>query len=321
MFEMNKEDLISIVIPVYNVEKYLPRCLESVISQSYENLEIIVVNDGSTDDSLSVCKKYERSDSRIVVINKSNGGLSSARNIGLLKSKGKYIAFIDSDDYIAKTFIEELYKCIKNSGANIAFCNYMIVTTLENSVEKDINENQVNDRVFSNKKDIMNLFFNKNCDLAVPAWNKLYFKNLFDDILYPDGSIYEDEATTYKLFYKSEKVAFHNSKLYYYYRRPNSITKSLLEEKNLVVFDRLEEIVDYYNKNKEFSLEKKAKIRLLKNGAIYYYRALKEYKSSNNFKSKKIVLLYKDKYKLYLKKYNYIFLKIFFDIYGMLKNL
>lgn len=315
------EDLISIVIPIYNVEDYLHRCIESVIAQSYTNLEIILVNDGSTDSSLTICKRYEKCDPRIKVINKSNGGLSSARNVGLSNSNGRYISFIDSDDYIAKTYIEELYESIKDKNADIAFCNYQIVTTKELITNVEKCNNRFVDTVYSNKKDIMQLFFNNKCGLAVIAWNKLYSKNLFVDVQYPEGSIYEDEATTYKLFYKSLKVVFHNSVLYYYYQRSNSITNSHLEEKNLVVFDRLEEIVEFYTYNSEPILEKKAKIRLLKNGSIYYYRAKKEYKKNeDDLNGERIIELYKGKYEYYLRKYKFIYLKCFFDIYGMIKN-
>ena len=119
---MNDSELISLIIPVHNVEKYLYECIESVICQTYTNLEIILIDDGSKDKSGEICEEYGKKDNRIIVIHQENGGVSSARNIGLEVAKGKYISFVDSDDYIEKTFIEELYKKIKENDAQISMC-------------------------------------------------------------------------------------------------------------------------------------------------------------------------------------------------------
>lgn len=121
-----KNELISVIVPIYNTSKYLSKCIDSIINQTYKNLEIILVNDGSTDNSLDICNKYKLIDSRIIIINKDNGGLSSAKNIGLDNHKGRYIAFIDSDDYVDNNFIGELYNNLISTNSDISLCNYYL---------------------------------------------------------------------------------------------------------------------------------------------------------------------------------------------------
>ena len=119
---MNKQDLISVIVPVYNVENYLKRCLDSIINQTYQNIEIILIDDGSTDNSGNLCEDYKKIDNRIKVVHKTNGGLSDARNTGIKKAKGKYITFVDSDDYVEYDYVEYLYNLIKKYDTNISFC-------------------------------------------------------------------------------------------------------------------------------------------------------------------------------------------------------
>ena len=130
------EDLISVVVPIYNVEKYLKTCIETIIKQTYKNIEIILVNDGSTDNSLQICNEFKEKEKRIKVINKKNGGLSDARNIGLKKAKGKYICFIDSDDFINEKYIEELHSLIIKNNAQIAICSFENVNEFGESIYK-----------------------------------------------------------------------------------------------------------------------------------------------------------------------------------------
>lgn len=203
------EELISVIVPIYNVEKYLNKCIESIINQSYSNLEIILVDDGSKDSSGIMCDSYILKDKRIKVIHKENGGLSDARNVGLDKAKGEYIVFIDSDDWIDEKMIEILYNIIKKNNSDISICDYFLAYNEEIQTQKE-------DIEIINLSNIEALKTIYDKDLGVcmiVAWNKLYKRNLFkDDIRYPYGKIHEDEFTTYKLLYKAKKNIIYKSK-------------------------------------------------------------------------------------------------------------
>lgn len=239
-------DLISIVIPVYNVEKYLSKCIESVIGQSFKNIEIILVNDGSTDQSGKICDKYAKKDTRIIVYHKENGGLSDARNYGIKRANGKYITFIDSDDYISKQYVEVLYTLLITNHAQISICN------LEKFKEGSLPHMQSSfdngkTEIFSGIEAMELMFYQKK--ITNSAFAKMYLKKLFDNIEYPKGKLYEDLATTYKLFYLSNKIVYNPAELYYYLIRKNSIMNRRFDEKN---FDRIyvsEEILDFVENN------------------------------------------------------------------------
>lgn len=235
------EELISVIVPIYNVEKYLNKCIESIINQSYSNLEIILVDDGSKDSSGIMCDSYILKDKRIKVIHKENGGLSDARNVGLDKAKGEYIVFIDSDDWIDEKMIEILYNIIKKNNSDISICDYFLAYNEEIQTQKE-------DIEIINLSNIEALKTIYDKDLGVcmiVAWNKLYKRNLFkDDIRYPYGKIHEDEFTTYKLLYKAKKISYTNQKMYYYRQRKNSIT-STFTKKRLDCLEAFDERVKY----------------------------------------------------------------------------
>ena len=213
-------DKISIIVPVYNVEKYLKECIESILSQTYKNIEIILIDDGSTDNSGKICDEYLKKDSRVKVIHKENGGLSDARNTGIEIASGKYIGFVDSDDYIAKDMYDFLYQNIKRENAEISGCNRFLV--YENKIEiygkKECYE------VMDSQRAIEML-----CTIGyigVSAYTKLYEAKLFKDIRYPKGKINEDMYTTYKLFDKANRIVYDATPKYYYRQRSGSITNS-----------------------------------------------------------------------------------------------
>ncbi len=211
--------LISVIVPCYNVEKYLPRCINSIINQTYNNLEILLVDDGSPDQCGEICDKYAKKDKRIKVIHKENGGLSDARNIALDLSRGEYILFIDSDDYVATNHIEHLYNMMLTSHADMAIewgqtfyeGTTPIIDTLDG--KKSV--------ILDSEEALMNMFYQKDFDTS--AWAKLYKRSLFDGIRYPKGWLYEDLPTTYRLIQKCTKIVFSNYKSYYYLLRHNSI--------------------------------------------------------------------------------------------------
>ena len=209
---------ISVIIPVYNVEKYLKRCLDSVINQTYKNLEIILVDDGSTDNSGKICDEYAQKDKCIVVIHKENGGLSDARNKGLGICTGDYISFIDSDDWIEKDFFEYVVNNIKDN--DLLIFDYYITN---GKFSKWI---KYNNTEFELKKENCLLKLTK-AEIQSYAWNKIYKINLFDDIRFPKGRNYEDQAIMHLIVDKSEKIRYCNKAFYNYYQNPKGITHTV----------------------------------------------------------------------------------------------
>ena len=218
-----EKDVISVVLPIYNVELYLERSLKSIINQSYKNLEIILVDDGSTDSSGAICDRYKLLDSRISVIHKVNGGLSDARNAGLEYSHGNYIAFVDSDDFVHEDYIRNLYAALHENSADIAICNY--IKGGKNSFPKKIYINNKDVSVYTSNI-MLKQWHGRYKHIETMAWNKLYKKALFmeNNIRYPYGFFNEDVQTTHLLVEKAKKIAIIKDQLYYYFQRSDSIT-------------------------------------------------------------------------------------------------
>ena len=214
-------DLVSIIVPIYKVEPYLRRCLDSIVNQTYTNLEIILVDDGSPDGCPQICDEYAANDNRIIVIHKENGGLSDARNTGLDVCKGEYISFVDSDDWTTPTYIEHLLKAIKDNNAEIAVCNY--TTTKQNCTINTLNTSIPEYEILTPTLAVKKLW-SKDYVTFVTAWGKLYKKSLFTGIYFPKGKIHEDKYTTYKLLYQSNKTVFLKELHYFYFQRNDSIT-------------------------------------------------------------------------------------------------
>lgn len=239
MSNLEANPLITIVIPVYNVENYLHKCVNSVINQTYTNLEIILVDDGSPDNCGKICDEYEKMDSRIKVIHKSNGGLSDARNAGIDIANGKYISFIDSDDYVDLDYIEFLYNQIFKYNTSIAICSHRVLYDTGKIIEKQTNEVSVLD----SKKVLERILYDEGIDLS--AWAKLYDINLFKDIRYPKGRLYEDSATTYLLIDKCDKIVIASKSKYNYMIRRNSITNNKFTTKKMDLIISTEEMANY----------------------------------------------------------------------------
>lgn len=218
---MNKEELISIIIPIYNVEEYLEDCIESVIQQTYKNLEIILVDDGSTDNCLNICNKYKKKDNRIKIIHKENAGLSDARNVGIEFSTGQYIAFVDSDDFIEIDMYEILYQDLKDNRADIIGCDYYIYNTLKFSKSDIITKEK---KIMSTEEALIEM--SKLRGFGVIACNKLYKRQIFDEIRFPIGKTSEDWFIMYKILDKAKKIVYNPIAKYYYRQRADSITKS-----------------------------------------------------------------------------------------------
>lgn len=212
--------LISIIIPIYKVEPYLRRCLDSIVNQTYTNLEIILVDDGSPDACPQICDEYAAKDKRIVVIHKQNGGLSDARNAGLDICKGEYISFVDSDDWVDEKYIEELIKITIKENADIAIVENIRTTQI---IPKQSPEHLI--KTYANHEALIHLFTQEHLAFTV-SWGKLYKRDLFTALRFPIGKYHEDEFTTYLLFYNSSKIAYTSEPLYYYYQRTDSIVST-----------------------------------------------------------------------------------------------
>ncbi|MCI8967169.1 MAG: glycosyltransferase family 2 protein [Lachnospiraceae bacterium] len=224
------ENLISVIIPVYNVEAYVERCVTSVQNQTYKNLEVIIVDDGSTDRSGEICDSLSAADRRLKVIHKVNGGQSSARNAGIAAAHGNYIAFVDSDDFIHEEYISFMYGIAIESGAQIVICDYEKGNKSEFSV--NISDNSYD--MYTSSQMLKNWHAGLCAQETTPC-NKLILRELLIKMrfCYPEGVYYEDVRTTHLLVEAADEVAVTKRKLYYYYQRKNSTTKRLKNEKNI----------------------------------------------------------------------------------------
>jgi len=210
--------LVSIIVPAYNLEKHLTKCLNSILRQTYQNLEIIVVNDGSIDKTKKIIDDFAKKDQRIKPLHQKNQGLSMARNNGIKVASGEYISLVDGDDTVAPNFIEELMQHIAASkDIDIAACGYQ---TIYPNQSKDT---RVPNEILSGTEATTKCLIEQE-DYSVLAWNKLYRCNLFKNINYPPNQVHEDNLTTYKLLAKAKKVAYFDAPLYHYYKRKGSIT-------------------------------------------------------------------------------------------------
>lgn len=229
--------MISIIVPVYNTSDYLEVCLKSISAQTYKDIEIIVVDDGSTDNSLEVCNEWANKDSRIKVIHQENGGSSVARNRGIEEAAGEYLMFVDSDDFVSHDYVKKLYEELVKNGTDISFCNYRYVNV--EGEETDNNNYTVYERndVFDGT-DTLRLFENRAYKTFFDVmWNKIYKSELFEGVRFPEGvSVVEDIAVLPILYHKANRVSVISDKLYNYRFRENSLShNSFSEQKDLCI--------------------------------------------------------------------------------------
>ncbi len=217
-----EKPLVSIIVPVYKVENYLNRCVDSILMQSYKNIEVILVDDGSPDKCPQICDEYANLDERVEVIHKKNGGLSDARNIGIEKAKGEFFSFIDSDDYVYPDMIENLVNIHRNTGANMVITNFKTVDEAGNRVEP-MESSPILNGLFS-AGEIMPQIYEGMGWYYIVAWNKLYHRSLFEQIRFPFGKIHEDEYVVTQLMWAAKKIACLSKEEYVYlYQRNGSI--------------------------------------------------------------------------------------------------
>ena len=235
-------ELISVIVPVYNVESYIAECIESIQNQTYMNLEIILVNDGSTDASGDICDKYAAYDERIQVIHKENAGVSAARNTGIEAANGDYIGFVDSDDYIAPTMYEDMLKLMAEHDLDIIEC-----TAFRNNGDTNIEGcNNGSLEIFNRDEALKMAMY----DCFVAVWSQLYKRRVISDVRFPIGRKFEDSAVSYLFIANTKRVGHINRCLYYYRLNPNSTTQTSFDPKSRWDFvlgyeERLQYVVDH----------------------------------------------------------------------------
>lgn len=241
--------LVSIIIPVYKVEKYLAECLDSVIHQTYSNIEMIVIDDGSPDQCGQICDEYAKKDPRIQVVHTENKGLSSARNTGLDLAKGEYVSFIDSDDSVATTFIENLVNVVCTYHADLAICG---IADAKESFDTSTEIFPEELKKMNRKEVILSLpdLSEKENALREVVWNKLYKRELFDHICFPNGRLYEDAATIYQVFWECQsEIVFLNKRLYFYRQREDSIVHEKISIKRYDLLKACNEQVTFFQEH------------------------------------------------------------------------
>lgn len=241
------QKLVSVIIPVYNVEKYLSRCIKSVINQTYKNIEIILVNDGSQDKSGDICDKYAKKDNRIKVIHQDNKGVAITRNTAIQNANGDFILQVDSDDFIEIDLIEKAINKLFHTNSDIVFFCPLLIDENQNKIKNkyiDFNFLDLENKVINGKTALKLLFNHK---VYSYNWTILAKKNLYKNIFYPKDRIYEDTATLYKIYANAKKCCFINENLYYYLQRNNSLTNNISLKNILDMLILIEEIENYIN--------------------------------------------------------------------------
>lgn len=251
------------IVPVYKVEKYIDRCVRSILGQTYADFELILVDDGSPDNSPAMCDAWAGQDSRIRVIHKENGGLSSARNAGMEIAAGEYFHFVDSDDVIHPDCLNILMTCIRRTGAEVAMGRFSRFR--EDAVPADRFTPWDGSCVTRTNLETLDLFFvpSDNIPALTSACGTLWHRRLFDGIPFPVGRLFEDEFVTYKLYHKAGKVAFVDTEVYFYFDNSDGITRNLTVEKRFDEYDAQWERLEYFGQQNLVQLQKKAAMHFL----------------------------------------------------------
>lgn len=248
-----KDPLVSVIIPVYNVENYLERCVKSITNQTYSNLEILLVDDGSTDSSGEVCEQLAKVDNRIQVIHKMNGGLADARNAALDIMQGEWVTFVDSDDWVSQDYVNCMLDIVLKNKAQIAVALYKNVAEVN---EARINQKEKAVKILNNREGIKDLLYQRCFTTSAPC--KMYDATLWDKVRFPKGKLYEDVNTIYYIFKSADKIIFKNRIIYFYFYRQDSIVRKTFS------IDKM----DYVENSREVLQDVKKSYPELENGAI-----------------------------------------------------
>lgn len=235
-----KDQLISVIVPIYNVEKYLSRCVDSIINQTYKNLEIILVDDGSPDNCPKICDEYARQDSRIKVIHKENGGMSDARNAGIKIATGGYISFIDSDDWIKSEMIEDMYNRIIKDNSDLVSVGAIWIDENDNIIKTEASSESC---ILNTEQAIAEII--QDGKLKQYVWNKLYKADLIKNILFDKGKYHEDVFWSYKVIGEAKRVSIEKNIYYFYLQHPGSIMSEMYTAKRLDALDAMKLRCEY----------------------------------------------------------------------------
>ncbi len=314
-----KDCKISVIVPVYKVEKYLKRCVDSIINQTYQNLEVILVDDGSPDGCGAICDEYAARDSRVIVIHQENGGQSKARNEAMKIATGEYYCFVDSDDYMSEDLINVLYQMIIDYDAQVSmsgFCNFKN----DYVTDQDIVNSQSEIFELTGYECIQNMHMVHD-ELYVVMWGKLFHRSLFENVPFPEGRICEDLAVLFKIFDKCKKVVYTKETLYYYFRgNESSSTFSIKDKFYQDVFLALEEEIQYLHIHHNELVDYPTKTYMY--WTFDYYYKLKKKKCEDKEKLRGLHKLFQKLYrecKGLPKEKFYVFFYYMPDLYCLIK--
>ena len=292
---------ISIIVPVYKVEKYLKRCIESILNQTFTDFNLVLIDDGSPDNCPMICDFYQKKDKRVHVIHQKNGGLSAARNSGIKwsfnYSDSEWITFVDSDDWVHPKFLEILYKSAKKTNAFISICDYIRTSGEDIKIGEKINYKEMNPEEF----------YSSNAKNVIIAWGKLYKKECFKNLLFPVGKIHEDEFVTYRILFEFPKLVIVDVPLYAYFNNQEGIMNSKWNYRYLSIIDACEEQIKYFKENGY----KKAYDKAIRKYIWHLSEQVKKSKNNNEDKLSKSLkkklrkILHKYKKRLDIKINNY----------------
>ena len=262
---------ISVVVPVYKVEEFLPYCVESIVNQTYKNLEIVLVDDGSPDSCGKICDEWAQKDARIKVIHKENGGVSSARNVALDVITGEYLFFADADDTIHPKMCEYLVKVLEQNDADISACSWRKVYNIACPENAEYNIDKTSVDTYEGEE-VFDLLFNKKVPLIMAVWSKLYKSEVYKNIRYPEGRVHEDDAVAHKVLHNCKKLCYVDLPLYNNTQRNGSITSTGFSKKRLIVLDTLKERIEFVKTNQPKFVDKVIK-HDMRISILYYYYA------------------------------------------------
>ncbi len=303
-------DKISVIVPVYNVSDYLVRCVDSLLKQTYSNLEILLIDDGSTDASGKLCDELAERDSRIKVIHQINQGLSGARNTGLDNATGEYVFFCDSDDFIDEATLDYMYNKLRRDQADVVACGFSQVWDDYAESGREELFTSANPGVYSGHKAVIQMMTKNN--ICTVAWNKLYKRSLFDDVRFPVGALHEDEATVYKLLYGAKIVSYTPEPFYKYYQRDAGIMGGGLSLRGEHLVTALKDRMSFFEGKGDTELAEYSRVALLERIKFVYRNVTDEqdkmkladlYKENLKFDSANSVVGAKKRLALLLWKY------------------
>ena len=288
---------ISIIVPVYKVEKYLDECVTSIVNQTYKNMEIILINDGSPDNSGNMCDEWAKKDERIVVVHKKNGGLSDARNAGLKIAQGDYIGFVDSDDYIETSFYQRLINALESFNCSMA--EGRLILYKNGDYKNKENPFEADRKIIYGEHidtDELNEFFGES------FCNKLFKKEVLDNFTFPVDEIYEDARTNYKLYLVEKNIAAVPNAHYYYRLDGDSITRRKFDGKQLQTNEILEDRIALFESNNMPTMSEYTKCKIVDDSLVYYYMARRDKANKEHIE---VIKSYIKKYACVAKKSKY----------------